>query len=529
VVKFTPFPSSFTPALTLAGLFTAAALVLGAGLWLSRKETPVREPVDRSALRNLIEALGTEISRLDTLYAQHLSELGRETGFTSQNDLVRRCQEVQGIKLHSLLVGPRPEDALHYEIPAQPIKDGTAPLQPLSPARAWTVARTVADLAANKIFAATPADAARQGWEWVRGADEAVYWEYKGPRTGVAFTLDVKTIQATTEEHMRQWLQPRMHAVLKPNDQVRIESPWQTSLYSPSELPSDQMPDIAAPLPGRWGHWQVQAWDRVTMHRHLDGAILGGTSAISGLLAFLGIGLAHTQRRAHHHAAQRVSFVNRVSHELATPLTNMLLNLDLAREDLTRDPPTAERRLDLVEEETRRLSRLTDNVLTFSRASRGALQLHARHCVPDELVEHVLSQFQPALTRAGVTVLSQFDAHHAVLMDADAFVQITANLVSNVEKYAACGEILHLTTHWHGGSLTLSVGDQGPGIPAAAVERIFQPFERLARHTSEGTSGTGLGLAISRELAHSMGGVLQLTTPSSGAEFVLVIPAPEAT
>lgn len=521
--RLTSIPSSATPALTLAGLLIAAALVLGAGFWIARKEVPVRVPVDRQELRQLIEDLGMEVNRLDALYLQHLSNIARDTGFTSTEDLIRHCQQIEGIKLYSLLTGPLPENALHYEVATSSEPN----VQPLGPLRVQAMARSVTGLASSRVFSSTAGDAPRQGWEGVRSSTEAVYWEYKGPHMGIAFTLDVKAIKDSTEAHMRKWLAPRLRYFMNHGATLRIESPWQTALTSPSELAEveDQMPDIAAPIPGRWGHWQVMAWDRITPSTHLDGGILAGAGVMAGILALLGIMVTRSQKQAHQLATQRVSFVNRVSHELATPLTNMLLNLDLARECLSRDPAAADRRLDLVEEETRRLSRLTDNVLTFSQASRGRLPYHPTPAAPDDLVRGALDQFAPTLTRAGLTVQAAYDAPRSVLIDADALVQIISNLVSNVEKYAASGGFMEISTHWEPDSLRVTVRDHGPGIPASAADRIFQPFERLAHHTSEGTSGTGLGLAIARELAHAMGGTLHLAQSGSGAEFTLTLPA----
>ncbi|HET6409906.1 MAG TPA: ATP-binding protein, partial [Chthoniobacteraceae bacterium] len=72
----------------------------------------------------------------------------------------------------------------------------------------------------------------------------------------------------------------------------------------------------------------------------------------------------------------------------------------------------------------------------------------------------------------------------------------------------------------------LTLADNGPGIPAAASERIFQPFERLDSRVTEGVTGTGLGLAIARELAHRMNGSLRLLPSSRGAVFELRVPAP---
>src|SRR5207249_4831827 len=114
------------------------------------------------------------------------------------------------------------------------------------------------------------------------------------------------------------------------------------------------------------------------------------------------------------------------------------------------------------------------------------------------------------------------------LLDADAFAQILANLLSNVEKYVPGGAV-EMSGMLDDGALTVTVADQGPGIPAEAAERIFRPFERLDSRIHEGASGTGLGLAIARDLAATMGGTLRLLPATRGACFELRVPAPPAT
>ena len=119
-------------------------------------------------------------------------------------------------------------------------------------------------------------------------------------------------------------------------------------------------------------------------------------------------------------------------------------------------------------------------------------------------------------------------ANAAVRIDPDALSQITGNLLSNVEKYAAAGKWLWLNCAVTEDFLTLEVRDRGEGIPSAARQRIFEPFERVLQTTSEGASGTGLGLSIARDLARRMGGDLELLDNEIGATFRLRIPAPTA-
>ena len=127
---------------------------------------------------------------------------------------------------------------------------------------------------------------------------------------------------------------------------------------------------LIVPIRTLIGDWQIRAWDGLVISQTHDAATLAAATALALFLAASGVGLYFQQKRALKLAAERVSFVNRVSHELGTPLTNLSLNLDLATEYLTDRPAEARRRLGLVAEEIARLSRLVANVLAFSRRAR---------------------------------------------------------------------------------------------------------------------------------------------------------------
>jgi signal transduction histidine kinase len=217
--------------------------------------------------------------------------------------------------------------------------------------------------------------------------------------------------------------------------------------------------------------------------------------------------------------------VNRVSHELRTPLTNILLNIDIAHDTLSDSASEIRRRLALVQEEARRLGRLIENVLTFSRHEQGKLRIEPRACVPGSIIEDVVDQFAPSFTRRALQVHRVGDVTFPCLLDADALAQILSNLLSNVEKYVSGGTV-EITSEHRDGCLFVTISDQGPGIPAAEADRVFRPFERLETRVNEGASGTGLGLAIAQDLALSMGGSLQLLPAASGASFQLNVPAP---
>jgi signal transduction histidine kinase len=225
-------------------------------------------------------------------------------------------------------------------------------------------------------------------------------------------------------------------------------------------------------------------------------------------------------------AHQRVSFVNQVSHELKTPLTNIRLYAEMARaraED--RNDADSVRQLAVVESETARLSRLIQNVLNFARKQRDRLTVLTKPVDLAEVIERVAEHWRPILEKRGFRM--EVDVPQAMPMrtDADAVEQIVGNLLSNAEKYAADGQVVRLQTRMDEAGVTVAVEDAGPGIPASKQELVFEPFERLRSDLREGVSGTGIGLTISRELAELLGGRLSVDpTYRQGARFVLTLP-----
>lgn len=255
--------------------------------------------------------------------------------------------------------------------------------------------------------------------------------------------------------------------------------------------------------------------------------ILLGVSSGSLLVPSLALLYFRESSREIRVAQQRVSFVNQVSHELKTPLTNIRLYAEMARgraED--RDDVAAVRQLAVVETETARLSRLIQNVLNFANKKRDCLTVTEKAVDLAAVIGRLADQWKPVLEKRGIAVEVNVPDKLELRTDPDAVEQILGNLLSNAEKYAVDG-------HWVGieamgadeGRVTVAVADHGPGIPVSKQETIFEPFERLRSDLREGVSGTGIGLTISRELAGLLGGSLFVdATYRDGSRFVLSLP-----
>lgn len=219
-------------------------------------------------------------------------------------------------------------------------------------------------------------------------------------------------------------------------------------------------------------------------------------------------------------AAQRVSFVNRVSHELKTPLTNIRLYAELlAESELVSDDDTR-KKLNIITAETARLSRLVSNILTFSRQQKNKIKLRFVDVNPDTVIRNAVESFLQSFLSSGIEVTLDLNADKALRLDPDALEQILVNLLSNADKYAP-GSTVKIESEIINSALVVSFSDTGPGIPYSKRNAIFKPFTRLSSAVNEGASGNGIGLSISRELAVLHGGNLELLETSHGASFRL--------
>jgi signal transduction histidine kinase len=226
-------------------------------------------------------------------------------------------------------------------------------------------------------------------------------------------------------------------------------------------------------------------------------------------------------------AAQRVTFVNQVSHELKTPLTNIRMYAELMEEDIEEGSPLR-KRLEVIVSESQRLSRLIGNILTFSRKQRRALRLTPKAGRIGETIQGVIENLRPALNTRQITAeIAPPGQEGSVQFDADVLEQILNNLISNVEKYAATGRYLRVDWAQEDGTTRIRIHDRGPGIPKGEEQRIFEPFYRVSNRLTDGVTGTGLGLALARDLARLHGGDLRLAENNgAGCTFELTLHTP---
>ena len=174
--------------------------------------------------------------------------------------------------------------------------------------------------------------------------------------------------------------------------------------------------------------------------------------------------------------------------------------------------------------ESRRLKAMIDNVLLFSRSGAVGIEPHLRPVEVRPLLDAVAESVSLAVADAGQTIaIAAPDALRA-LADRALLHQALVNLVDNAMKYGPRGQVIHLHAGSTSSGVELVVEDEGPGIPRAARDRLFEPYERLARDSTSERTGSGLGLAVVRQIVLACGGSIRIDDIARGARIVITLP-----
>ena len=222
----------------------------------------------------------------------------------------------------------------------------------------------------------------------------------------------------------------------------------------------------------------------------------------------------------------KTAFFSNVSHEFRTPLTLMLGPLhDLLARSQTHLSPTAKEQLDLVSRNGARLLRLVNTLLDFSRLEAGRAQ--AVYLATDlaRFTSELASVFRSATDKAGLRLMVDCsDLGEPVYVDRDMWEKVVLNLISNAFKFTFEGEIA-VSLRRVGNMAELRVRDTGVGIPAEALPKLFERFNRVPNVRSRTHEGSGIGLALVHELVKLHGGSVRVeSTMGKDSTFVISIP-----
>jgi two-component system sensor histidine kinase KdpD len=217
----------------------------------------------------------------------------------------------------------------------------------------------------------------------------------------------------------------------------------------------------------------------------------------------------------------KTALLRAVSHDLRSPLTAIMT----AGEALGSTSLSDDERTELassVSDQARRLSGLVDKLLDFSRLQAGGAEPRSGWVSLEEVI-HVAAEEQRA---AGVEVSEAIDPDlPLVRADAAQLERALANLLENAARYSH-GHPVIVRSKAVGSRILIRVVDRGPGIPAAELDRIFEPFQRGGREGDGAPAGTGLGLAIVKALIEANGAKVWAESSGSGTTFVIAFPLP---
>ena len=227
----------------------------------------------------------------------------------------------------------------------------------------------------------------------------------------------------------------------------------------------------------------------------------------------------------------RKQFVSNVSHELRTPLTSLRSYIEALSDGAWKDPEVAPGFLKVTQEETDRMIRMINELLSLSRMDSGTTRVDMELVNINEMFNYVLDRFDMILKKDDnpakyYTIKREFTKRDLwVEIDTDKFTQVLDNIMNNAIKYSPDGGVVTcrlLETH---NQVIISISDQGLGIPRADLGHVFDRFFRVDKARSRAQGGTGLGLAISKEVVQMLSGRIWVdSVEGKGSTFYISLP-----
>lgn len=248
---------------------------------------------------------------------------------------------------------------------------------------------------------------------------------------------------------------------------------------------------------------------------------------VSGLVCVL-----HDVTSQQKEEQKRKEFVSNISHELRTPLTSVKSYVEALSDGAWQDKEIAPQFLKVVQDETERMIRMINDLLSLSRMDAGTTKLNLEYVNINELFNYILNRFDMIIKKEEDPKKKKYTIERFftkkdlwVEIDTDKFTQVIDNIMNNAIKYSPDGGVITarlLETHNH---VIMSISDQGLGIPRKDLSHIFDRFFRVDKARSRKQGGTGLGLAISKEVVNMLGGQIWVdSVEGKGSTFYISLP-----
>jgi PAS domain S-box-containing protein len=270
----------------------------------------------------------------------------------------------------------------------------------------------------------------------------------------------------------------------------------------------------------------------------LQGAGIVQRSVDGQPLRFIGVSIDITDRRRLEMELRRTiqrlaeadrrkdEFLATLAHELRNPLAPIANGVQILKRIASPDP-LHQRTAEMMERQTRHLVRLVDDLLDVSRITRGKVVLRVETVTLQAVLQGALESSWTARESARLELEVDLPSEPVrVEGDRDRLTQVFSNIISNAAKYTPDGGRVRLSVRQEGDEAIVSVKDTGVGIPADALELVFEMFSQL-RGSNTGDGGLGIGLALVRQLVRLHGGSVEARSegPGHGSEFIVRLPA----
>jgi len=308
---------------------------------------------------------------------------------------------------------------------------------------------------------------------------------------------------------------------------VRVSTPDGHDLFTSSRLWSDYAKETM--LDKELGALRIQV---ALTETAADRLIIGGlprnrVPLLMGLLAITAglMAIAFVQlRRERELVRLRAKFVSGVSHELRTPLAQIRMFGETLLLNRVRSSEEHRRSLEIIVQESQRLTQLIENVLQFGRVERGAAVVTPVPERVDLRLHEIVEGFEPLARSRRTSIARRIDEDIVAPVDADALRQIVLNLLDNALKYGPSGQTIVVTCQCEGEFAVIGIEDEGPGVSEADSSRIWDPYCRVAQPHGTAVAGTGIGLTIVKRLTEMHGGRVRVERGVRGARFVVELP-----
>lgn len=217
-------------------------------------------------------------------------------------------------------------------------------------------------------------------------------------------------------------------------------------------------------------------------------------------------------------------FVADASHELATPVAGIRGYTSILRAWGGDDAKVREEAIDAIDRESRRMARLTSDLLNLLHADQG-LRLQSELFDLNALVRDRLASTASRYMDKNIEFRGPTGESMPMVGDAGRVEDVLSILLDNAGKYTPAGGVISVDTSKKREAITISVKDTGKGVPAEDLPRLFDRFFRSEQARAEGESGFGLGLAIAKSIVDSMGGTIEAASEVGvGTTFTIVLP-----